>query len=248
MGSENKSLAPLIGIGGIPMQCRFGEVWDEPVTMLHRAYTAAVARGEGAAVIFTPDTVAKASPERLLAAVDALLLVGGGDIDPALYGAERQPATTRVDRERDDAELALCRAALEAGMPILGVCRGMEILNIARGGTLTQHLPDQVGHDGHLRTPGEFERHEVELLPDSAAARLVEATACTVMSHHHQAVDRLGQGVVATGWGKGDRVVEAIEVSDADLVVGVQWHPEEDQASTVISNFVAAVVTERSPA
>ncbi|MFN8215252.1 MAG: gamma-glutamyl-gamma-aminobutyrate hydrolase family protein [Solirubrobacterales bacterium] len=253
MGSEQADkrgdgAAPLIGIGGIPMQCQFGGVWDEPVTMIHRAYTQAIARGGGAAVLFTPDTVLRAGAARLLEAVDALILPGGGDIDPGVYGAEREEATVRVDRERDEAELALCRAALDADLPVLGICRGMELLNVALGGTLHQHLPARIGHDGHLRDPGSFERHEVELEPGSAAARLVGAPRCAVMSHHHQAVDALGEGVAASGWERADGVVEAIELPAARLAVGVQWHPEEDPSSELIPNFVATVAAARRPA
>ncbi len=239
---------PLIGIGGIPMQCQFGGVWDEPVTMVHRAYTAAVARGGGVALVLTPDTLGASPPANLLAALDAVVLVGGGDIDPALYGADREPETARVDQSRDEAEMGLVRAALEADLPILGICRGMEILNIAQGGTLVQHLPGLVGHSGHLQQSGRFERHAVELAPESLVARLVGEPSTTVMSHHHQGVAELGIGVVATGWAAGDRLVEAIELPDARLAIGVQWHPEEDPESLVISSFVNAVAHERTPA
>lgn len=239
---------PLIGIGGIPEQCQFGGVWDEPVTMVNRTYTEAIARGGGAALVFTPDTAGAVPAERLVACVDALILVGGGDLDPAVYGAEREPATGRVDRGRDEAELALCRAALAADLPVLGICRGMEVLNVARGGTLHQHLPDRLGHHGHLRDPGSFERHEVELEPGSRAAGLAGAPRCAVMSHHHQAVDELGEGVRASGWERGGEVVEAIELPAARLAVGVQWHPEADPGSELIPNFVATVARERSPA
>jgi putative glutamine amidotransferase len=240
--------SPLIGIGGIPMQCQFGGVWDEPVTMLHRSYSAAVARGGGVALVLTPDTLGARPPATLIAALDAVLLVGGGDVDPARYGADPDPRTARVDQARDEAELGLVHAALEAELPVLGICRGMEILNVARGGTLIQHLPDTLGHSDHLEQPGRFERHGVELAPESAAAHLVGASYATVMSHHHQGVGELGAGVIATGWAPGDRFVEAIELPDARLTLGVQWHPEEDGDSQLIANFVTAVAKARTPA
>lgn len=230
------------------MQCQFGDVWDEPVTMLHRSYSAAVARGGGVAVVLTPDTLGARPPATLIAALDAVLLVGGGDIDPARYGAEPDPRTARVNPDRDEAELGLVQAALEAELPFLGICRGMEILNVAQGGTLIQHLPDVVGHSDHLEQPGRFERHAVALAPGSAAARLVGAAHATVMSHHHQGVGELGAGVVATGWATVDQLVEAIELPESRLALGVQWHPEEDTDSVLIANFVASVAQDKIPA
>ena len=237
---------PLIGICGIPMQCQFGGVWDQPVTMLHRSYSAAIARGDGVALVLTPDTLGAEPPARLIEILDGVLLVGGGDIDPTLYGAVRAPETSRIDPLRDSVEIGLAQAAMAAGVPLLGICRGMEIINVALGGTLTQHLPATVGHDGHLRNAGTFERHRVDLAADSTVAELAGSASRVVMSHHHQGVDVLGSGVLATGWSTADHIVEAIEVSGEALTLGVQWHPEEDPNSTVIPNFVKAVQQERS--
>lgn len=230
------------------MRCRWAGVWDEPVTMLHQSYTDAVAKAAGIALVIAPSAAVTRDPESVLSILDALVLGGGTDIDPALYGAEPCPHTGRADRNRDEAELALVRGALDRDLPVLGICRGMELLNIARGGTLHQHLPARLGHTRHLRLVGTFEVHDVALTPGSAAQRLAGSTGCSVRSHHHQAIDALGAGVVATGWDTRDGIIEAIELEDASLAVGVQWHPEADPASQLIPRFVAEVGRQRSAA
>jgi putative glutamine amidotransferase len=126
-------------------------------------------------------------------------------------------------------------------MPVLAICRGMEVLNVARGGTLVPHLPDRLGHDDHRHTPGAFGDHEVRLEPGSLAARAAGADRITVKSHHHQGVDELGEGVRATGWAVGDGLVEAVELADHSFALGVLWHPEEDGRSRVIGSLVEAV-------
>lgn len=230
------------------MRCRWGEVWDEPVTMLHQSYTDAVAKAAGIALVIAPNAAVTSDPDAVLSILDALILAGGTDIDPAFYGAEPSPETGTADRNRDEAELALARGALARDLPVLGICRGMELLNIAQGGTLHQHLPARLGHTHHLRRIGTFAVHEVALTPGSAAQHLAGAADCSVRSHHHQAIDALGTGVVATGWDTRDGIIEAIEIEDASLAVGVQWHPEADPASQVIPRFVAEVVRPRSAA
>lgn len=231
----------LIGIGGIPMQCQFGDVWDVPVTMLHRTYSDAVSAAGAIALIIPPAASLARDPNPILAKLDGLILAGGGDIDPATYGAEQGPDTGRIDRVRDDCELALASGALARDLPVLGICRGMQLLNVARGGTLLQHLPASLGHARHLPSIGTFERHEVRLEPGSAAERLAGGTRCTVESHHHQAIDRLGEGVVVTGWDVDDGIVEAIDLPGCSFAAGVQWHPEEDPDSPVIGRFVNEV-------
>jgi len=168
------------------------------------------------------------------------VLTGGCDIDPATYGSEPHPETGGTTPDRDRFELAMARGALERDMPLLGICRGMQMLNVALGGAVEQHLPDVVGHGDHRHTPGVFADHRVRLEPGSLAARVIGRETEPVKSHHHQAVDGLADGLVATGWAVEDGVVEAIELPDRRFALGVLWHPEEDEASGVMSALVGA--------
>jgi putative glutamine amidotransferase len=167
-----------------------------------------------------------------------VVLAGGCDIDPATHGSEPHPSTGATSPERDAFELAIGRAALERDMPLLGICRGMQMLNVAAGGGVVQHLPDVVGHEEHRHTPGVYADHRVRLEPGSLAARVVGREQEPVKSHHHQGVDGLGDGVEATGWAVEDGVVEAIEMPGRRFAVGVLWHPEEDEESRVLGALV----------
>jgi putative glutamine amidotransferase len=216
---------------------RFG-VWDEVAAFLPYSYARAVQRAGGLALMLAPDPAVTERPGEMLDRVDALVAAGGCDIDPGSYGAEPHPETGGTTPERDAFELALLRAAIERDMPVLGICRGMQMLNVARGGGIVQHLPDVVGHDEHRHTPGTFADHEVRLEPGSLAARVVGRDREPVKSHHHQGLDGLGEGVVATGWAVDDDLVEAIELPDRRFAVGVLWHPEEDEQSRVLRALV----------
>ena len=228
-----------VGICAAVERARWG-VWDQVITMAPRGYATAVQKAGGIALILPPDPRTEAA-EPILEHIDALLLAGGADVNPATYGAKPHPETANTRPERDAFEVELTRRALERGMPVLGVCRGMHLLNVAVGGTLIQHLPDVVGHDEHRHTPGSFGDHEVRLRPGSLAARAIGAERTAVKSHHHQGLDRLGDGVVATGWSEPDEVVEAIEMEGRPYALGVLWHPEEDERSRVIGSLVEAV-------
>jgi putative glutamine amidotransferase len=219
------------------------EPWDEVVTMIQRTYPAAVQRAGAMALILPPDEAAQHDPDPFLDRIDGLLLAGGSDVDPASYGAERHPDTGVTWPERDRFEIALTRRALERDIPVLGACRGMQILNVALGGTLHQHLPDVVGTDLHRHTPGQFSDHEVRLQPGSLAARAVGAERTLVKSHHHQGIAELGAGLVPTGWSTEDQMIEAFEIPAERYVLGVLWHPEEDEASRVIASLVEAART-----
>jgi putative glutamine amidotransferase len=214
--------------------------WDEVVTMVQRTYPDAVQRAGALALVLPPDEAAVDSPDLLLDRIDGLLLAGGADVDPESYGADRHPETGVTWLERDRFELALTRRAIERQIPVLGACRGMQILNIALGGTLHQDLPGVVGTDVHRHTPGVFGDHEVRLEPGSLAARAVGDDRTLVKSHHHQGLADLGEGLIATGWSTDDDLVEAVELRGEPYVLGVLWHPEQDEASRVIASLVEA--------
>jgi len=217
-------------------------VWDQEAFLLSRSYADALQAAGAVAIMLPPDPWLAGHPEDALDALDALVLAGGADIDPAGYGAERDPKTVNTRPERDRAEIALARGALGRDLPVLGICRGMQLLNVALGGTLIQHLPADFGHTDHRRSLGSFDNadHDVRLAPGSLAARAAGETLHATKSHHHQGVARLGEGLVASGWSVLDDLVEAIELPDRRFVLGVQWHPEVDPRSRVVRSFVRA--------
>jgi putative glutamine amidotransferase len=222
-------------------QARWG-VWDQRVALLPYSYTQAVSRAGGIPLILPPDPAVTTDPSQLLDRIDALLLAGGCDIDPSTYGGDPDGIAGGTTPERDRFEAALARAALQRDMPVLGVCRGMQMLNVALGGGIEQHLPDRVGHEEHRHTPGVFADHSVRIEPGTLAERVVGRTNVGVTSHHHQGIDGLGDGLVATGWSEEDEeVIEAIEAPAHAFALGVLWHPEEDEASRVIGALVEQV-------
>ena len=212
--------------------------------MAPRSYSRAVQRTGARALILPPDPRAESDPDVFLAGIDALLLAGGSDVDPSFYGQEAHPETRSTWPERDAFEVALTRRALERELPLLGVCRGMQLLNVACGGTLLQHLPEVVGHEDHRHTPGSFGDHEVRLEPGSLAATATGTERLTVKSHHHQGVDRVGEGLTVSGWSVEEAdLVEAIEVPGHRFALGVLWHPEEDVRDRVVGALAAAART-----
>jgi putative glutamine amidotransferase len=227
---------PVIGICAALEQARWGN-WDSLVVLSPRTYSLSVQAAGGLALILPPDDSFVDDASDALDLIDGLLLGGGSDVDPRTYGADRNPATTGFRAERDRSEVALARRAIERDLPILGVCRGMQILNVALGGTLVQHIDNL---DIHRRTRGEFNGHEVRLARGSLAARAAGAEQLTVQSHHHQGVDALGDGLEVAGWAVDDELIEAVEVPDAEFALGVLWHPEQDGATGLISAFAAA--------
>src|SRR5215217_428161 len=242
---------PVIGICTALERARW-TVWDNEAFLLSRPYVDAVQEGGGLVYMVPPDARTAEEPDAALDGLDALILAGGADVDPIAYGAERHPCTTGTRPERDAAEIPLALRALERDMPLLGICRGMQLMNVALGGTLIQHLPDDVGHGDHRRHLGSFENadHDVRLAPGSLAARACGELLHATKSHHHQGVDRLGDGLVASGWSVLDDLVEAIEAPDARWALGVQWHPEVDPRSGVVATLVgeAASRTARAAA
>ena len=233
---------PNIGVTAATERVSYG-VWEEvPAIISPARYLQAVQRAGGRPVLLPPDPEDAEDPGEVLDLLDALIVTGGaGDLDPTLYGDERHAETGPVQEERDAYELALVRGALEREMPVLGICRGMQILNVAYGGTIEQHLPDVLGHEEHRHTPGTFADHEVRLVPDSLAARAAGVGRTPVKSHHHQGIKEVGEGLQVTGWAIEDDAVEALEDPSCPFVLGVLWHPEEDEKSQLIKALVSEV-------
>jgi putative glutamine amidotransferase len=230
---------PAIGLCTAIERVSWG-AWTLLSNVSPRSYSSAVQAAGAMALLLPPDDVAAERPAEMLDLVDGLLLAGGADLDPAAYGARPHPEIGASWPERDRFELALAHAALERGMPLLGICRGMEVLNVACGGTLEQHLPDRLGSERHRHTSGAFDDHEVRLAPGSLAARAVGAERTAVKSHHHQGVGELGEELAVSGWAVEDDLVEAIELPGRPYALGVLWHPEEDERSRVVGSLVEA--------
>jgi putative glutamine amidotransferase len=224
---------PVIGICAAIEGAKWA-AWEVVVNLSPRTYSLAVQRAGGIALILPPDDVIAESPDELLDLIDGMILAGGSDIDPGSYGAKPHPETRGTHPERDRFEIALGTRALERDMPVLGICRGMEMLNVIQGGTLDQHI---AGLELHRHTPGVFTDHRVRLEPGSLAERVVGAELTEVKSAHHQGIEQLGEGVIASGHAD-DGVVEAIDLPDRSFAVGVLWHPEEDEQSRVVGSLV----------
>jgi putative glutamine amidotransferase len=232
---------PVIGICAALERARWG-VWDQPAALLPVNYIEAIQRAGGLALILPPDERTQSEPEQTLALLDGLMLAGGADIDAAAYGQPAHAETRDTVPARDAYEIALTRAAIERDLPLLGICRGMQLINVARGGTLLQHLPERFGHHEHRRVVGSFDGadHDVELRDGTLALRVVDEVRHATKSHHHQGVDRLGEGLVISGTSAMDGLPEAIELPDQRFVLGVQWHPEADAMSPVVGALVQA--------
>jgi putative glutamine amidotransferase len=211
-------MRPIVGITSYVEGARWG-VWEGVAALVPYAYVRVVSDAGGRAVVLPPD----GGGIEVIDVLDALVLAGGPDIDPRRYGAPPHPRTKNRG-ERDGGEAALVAAALHADLPILGVCRGMQLLAVAYGGTLHQHVPDLIGHEKHRPGPGVYGSHGVRFEPGSRLAAIM-GEEDEVNSHHHQAVADPG-ALVATGWAD-DGVIEAVEDPNRQFVVGVQWHPEE---------------------
>jgi putative glutamine amidotransferase len=232
---------PVIGLCTGLERARWS-VWDQEAMLLPRNYVDAVHRAGGLALLVPPDIRLVDQPDEVLDRLDGLMLAGGADIDPASYGDEAHPETIGTVPERDAVEIALARRALERDLPLLGVCRGMQLMNVACGGTLLQHLPERFGHHEHRRVSGSFDGadHDVRLLEGWLAARAAGETEHATKSHHHQGVDRIGAGLQVTGWSMMDELPEALELPGNRFALGVQWHPEADRDSPLIGALVHA--------
>ena len=232
---------PTVGITAAMENISYGAWREVPAIVSPASYVRAVQRAGGRPILLPPDPEDATNPTGVLDLLDALILTGGaGDVDPSLYGEEAHPETGPIQAARDAYELALVRSAIEKRMPVLGICRGMQILNVAYGGEIEQHIPDTVGHEKHRHTPGVFADHEVALDPGSVAARAAGAKRSAVKSHHHQGIKSVGDGLLATGWAEDD-TVEAVEDPGCPFVLGVLWHPEEDEKSQLIRALISEV-------
>jgi len=214
---------PVIGLCAAVERARWS-VWDDEAVLLPRSYALAVTRAGGLPVLLPPEPEPDAAA--WLSFLDGLILAGGAD-----YGDVP---------ERDAFEIALGLEAMERDVPLLGVCRGMQLMNIARGGTLIEHLPDVLGHEDHRLVPGAFGDHDVRLADGSLAARAAGALTHATKSHHHQGVDVIGDGFEVTGWASVDELPEALEDPSRRFALGVQWHPEADPAAVEIAALVEA--------
>ncbi|GLZ03168.1 gamma-glutamyl-gamma-aminobutyrate hydrolase [Actinomadura sp. NBRC 104412] len=226
---------PLIGITAYLEPARWG-VWVREAALLPAPYVRAVERSGGVPVL-VPPLAGLGGTRTLLHGLDGIVFAGGGDVDPRLYGAERHAETGPPQPHRDRFELALVRAVVDADLPFLAICRGMQVLNVARGGALVQHLPEAVGHERHAPAAGTIGRHRVQISETSVLGKIL-GEAAEVPTYHHQAVGRLGKGLTAVAWAD-DQVVEGVELQGHRFGLGVQWHPEEDDDRRLFEALVA---------
>ena len=222
---------PLIGITTYVEPASWGH-WHLDAALVPYDYVRAVERAGGRAMLVPPDDE---GIDEVLDVLDGLVFSGGNDMSPGSYGAEPDPATGGVNPARDRGELALLTAALERDLPVLAICRGVEVLNVARGGDLVQHLPDVVGHEEHRAVVGEFSEHAVRVDPGS---RIGEVRG-PVKSHHHQGLGRIGDGLREVAWAE-DGVVEGLEDPEKPFLVGVLWHPEAGEDQHLFEQLVEA--------
>jgi putative glutamine amidotransferase len=223
---------PLIGITAYVEPAKWG-AWELSSALVPHMYVEAIERAGGRALLVPPSTE---GVDETLDALDGLLFSGGADLDPSTYGQEAHPETNGTRPDRDHGELALLTAALERDMPVLAVCRGSQVLNVARGGDLVQHLPEVVGDERHKHTPGVFADHDVRVEPGSKVGEVLGDRA-PVKSHHHQGYGRVGEGLREVAWAD-DGTVEALEDPEKRFAVGVLWHPEAGEDAALFDALV----------
>lgn len=228
-------LRPVIGLTSYQEQARWG-VWDLPSVLLPVAYVQAVVAAEGLPLLLPPIPVVI---EAVLPRLDGLILAGGPDIEPSRYGADPLESTGAPRVDRDAAELGLVTAALAAGRPVLGICRGLQMLNVARGGTLHQHLPDILDSSEHAPAPAVYGHHPIKVSPGSLLAESLGRTEAEVPSYHHQGIDKLGTGLTVSAVAP-DGTIEAIEDQSMPFCLAVQWHPEVGDDPSLFTALIAA--------
>jgi putative glutamine amidotransferase len=224
---------PVVGITTYVEEASWGH-WHLPAALIPQMYVDML-EAAGARPLLVPPS--EHGVEETLDALDGLLLSGGADLDPDSYGAEPHPATSGTRPARDRAELALLEAALARDLPVLAVCRGSQILNVARGGDLVQHLPEAVGHEEHREVAGVFSEHRVRIADGSRLASVLGGQQ-PVKSHHHQGFGRVGEGLVEVAWAD-DGTVEGLEDPERRFVLGVLWHPEAGADARLFEALVA---------
>ncbi len=212
---------PVIGVTCYVEPAKF-TVWDMTAALLPYMYIEHIEKAGGQPVILPP----AGDPSGLVERLDGLIIAGGGDIDPDRYGSRPHEKTGYIRKFRDESEFTLVREAIDARLPFLGICRGLQVLNVARGGTLHQHLPDVVGHTAHSPAPGVFGRVPVRLSPE--LAKIYDAAEVTPAHYHHQAIEHLGDGLTVTAQAD-DGTIEAVELDGHPFALAVQWHPEADE-------------------
>ncbi|HVA08135.1 MAG TPA: gamma-glutamyl-gamma-aminobutyrate hydrolase family protein [Acidimicrobiales bacterium] len=232
---------PLIGISTYVADASWSS-WTRPAAVLPESYYELVAAAGGRPLLLPPLRTAAGGPgfgaAEVIAVLDGLVLTGGGDVDPAAYGEQSDPAAAGVNPVRDESERALLVAALAVDLPVLAICRGLQVLNVELGGTLHQHLPEVVGNDTHRTAPLVFGEVVMATEPGSRAREVFGPTT-TALCSHHQAIEQLGKGLVPTARAA-DGVIEAVELPDSRFVLGVQWHPEEGSDARPFGALVAA--------
>jgi putative glutamine amidotransferase len=223
---------PVVGITTYVVPAKWS-YWELEAALIPADYVHAVEQAGGRALLVPPSAH---GIDETLDAVDGLVFSGGSDLDPELYGQEAHAETFGIAKERDRAELALLQAALERDMPVLAICRGSQVLNVARGGDLVQHLPDVVGDERHKDTPGTFADHEVEVANGTRLSNLLGPRA-PVKSHHHQGIGRIGEGLLVSAHAE-DGTVEAVEDPSHRFALGVLWHPEAGEDMKLFEELV----------
>ena len=239
------SKSPVIGITTYRQQAKTG-VWDVDAAFLHSGYIESVSRAGGIAILLPPQPASTEIADRVLDGVDGLVFAGGRDVNPERYDQESGEHTDQPDLRRDDWEFTLVDAALRRGLPVLFICRGAQVLNVFRGGTLFQHLPDVIGKNDYQRGEARLTEMELRVSPGSTLESIVGATV-TGMVYHHQAIDAVGTGLTVTARSK-DNVIEAIEIDDYPFGVAVQWHPEvtSEKDGRLFDALITAARTPRS--
>lgn len=223
---------PVIGITTYAQDASWG-VWRLPAALIPLDYVDAVERAGGRPVLVPPSEEGVAET---LDALDGIVFSGGADVDPSRYGADPHPETDTPQARRDAGEMALLEAALDRDMPTLAICRGFQLLNVARGGDLVQHLPDDVGTNEHKQAPGVFAAHSVKVRDGTRLASMVDPRS-HVTSHHHQGIGRLGEGLIEAAWAD-DGTLEGVEDPSLRFLVGVQWHPEAGEDAGLFENLI----------